>query len=75
MEKNSVAITSPSVINTKQFDRNAIRMTFDYYVYFYEMLKIWSCLIFPSCACEAKITLPTNDDRELFHFLKHLVYF
>lgn len=39
------------------------------------MLKILFCLIFPSCACEAKITLPTSDDRELFPFLKHMLYF
>lgn len=36
MEENSVAIASPSVINTKLLSRNAIRMTFDYYVYFYK---------------------------------------
>lgn len=39
------------------------------------MLKILFCLIFPSCADEAKITLLTSDDRVLFPFLKHMLYF
>lgn len=39
------------------------------------MLKILFCLIFPSCAHEAKITVLTSDDRVLFPFLKHMLYF